>query len=77
MNFDELCRIERSAEMVSSTVRRIAHPDLYFDLTNMTFIISEVRQAGYFLCDPDCTPEMQEAAARRLLDVLFHRNPRP
>lgn len=42
------------------------------DLMRAQYLLSEVRQAGYFLTDPECTPHLKEEATKRLVQAIIN-----
>ena len=64
---DRILETERIVHQTSHDLRRwVTNPDTIAALRRAEYLISEVRQAAYFLTDPECTTHLKNEALTRL-----------
>lgn len=70
--FDKIIHAERSAHRaINSALHWVDDKDTRKDLKRAEYLLSEMRHAAYFLCDPDTPPKLRQDATARLVDVII------
>lgn len=70
---DQLINTERViSRLVKQTEFWVDREQTLAALRRADYLLSEVRQAGYFLTDPDCTPHLKQEALERLGQAIIN-----
>lgn len=75
MNHADLCRVETLTRYAFKSVKIFADKEDTKVLAQAEAILSNVRHAALFLCDPATKPEQRQQAIDRLVVDLFGEVP--
>lgn len=69
----KICDAEHLNSLATRSVRHMAtDPRTLAALERAQYILAEVRQASYFLTDPDCPENLKKLARERLEQALIN-----
>jgi hypothetical protein len=72
-NIDQLIAAEHAAHVaINYADYWVTDAKKHDALMRADYLLSEVRQAGYFLTDLECTPHLKEEATRRLVQAIIN-----